>query len=244
MLKSYESNNFAKYVVDFYWKNIAQYDYHNCVDILISDDIMVDYKLYKNKPLTKNIAGITLLPIAHDENITIIISEDEIQKIIYLIHELTHACDIIEFSNFYCKSKLYNVESHYLYQTFVYWSEFHVKLFDIIYTHIIAYLPKYNTIKGAYTDFVNQIPTLYYPTITKKILNKINNNDVNIRDIMYYLGELTTCNSHDPDNTYILNDIVVAKYPLVESLYKCLSNAQNFSTFVEHVEILDYLYNN
>lgn len=53
-----------------------------------------------------------------------------------ILHELAHMYDFILFASYFCRNKLYKVKNHKYYQTFVYWSEFHVKQIDIPYAQL------------------------------------------------------------------------------------------------------------
>lgn len=124
--------------------------------------------------------------------------------------------------------------NHRYYQTFVYWSEFHVKQIDIPYLHllldIVAEVPK-----EKYLDsFKEKIKTFYYPEYIKKFLNKKN---PNIRDIMWYLGELFVCNTYDKNNIYSIPQEIVDIYGAkIIKLHNLMTKCTTFEEYVQYAE--------
>lgn len=234
---SYDNNDLLKFVIDFYMSNISKYNFLPYFNAVITNDIMYDYKKYKHdKLLSIEVAGLAILPENQNEKITILFSKNDLSLDI-ILHELTHAYDFMEFSKIYCNSKLHEVEKHHLFQTFVYWSEFHVKLYDIPYSYILFNSLKNNTNNVIY-DFAKDIASIYYHKFTEKFINKIPYK-ICLRDIMWYLGEIVVCNLYDVNNEYNIDSNIISEYPFVTTLYDVLKNCLDIQAFCYQSEVLN-----
>lgn len=226
----------------FFMNYVAKCDLTPYFNINISNNIVEDYTLFDNtyKPsINKNYAGLTILPHKHKGKIQILISEKYCTPDIVL-HELTHMYDFVLFSYYFCKGNLYKVRKHKYYQTLIYWSEFHVKQVDIPYLHLLldicGNIPKEKWL----LDFKKQIKTFFYPEYNKKFANKSN---PQIRDIMWYFGEIVVCNLYDENNTYNIPQEILADYDLkFLNLYTTVINCITFDDFVTNVNELYSLF--
>ena len=224
------------YVTIFFMNNISHYDLTPYFNIVISSNVIDDYIKY-DKPHKHNpdfeYDGLTILPCNPQGKIQILISENSCIPITTL-HELTHMYDFVSFSNRFCNGELHNVKQHKYYQVLVYWSEFHAKLVDIPYCQKIIDTFKNVSDDKILYDFTSQINSFYYPGYTKKFLDKQN---VGIKDIMWYLGELVVCNLYDKNNTYYLPESIISVCsPQILQLYDLVSHCLTFDDFANNVE--------
>lgn len=126
-------------------------------------------------------------------------------------------------------------------RTLVYWSEFHVKLFDIPYAYIL-FNSLQNDISAVISNFAKDISSIYYLKFIEKILNKMPNN-IRLRDIMWYFGEIVVCNLYDKNNTYIIPQEILVKYESkFLELYNAFINCISFNDFVANVSELHRLF--
>lgn len=235
---NFDKQNFINNLVMFFMNNISKCDLTPYFNISLSHNISKDYKKYDSDIILKDDSdcdGITILPSKKNKKIQILISEESCLSSV-ILHELTHMYDFVSFSKQFCDDMLYRVKKHKHYQTLIYWSEFHVKQIDIPYVHLIV--DKYLNVPDdrLMDNFKKQIKTFYYEEYTKKLLNKEN---VAIRDIMWYLGEIYVCNQYDENNTYLIPQNVINIYgnKIVE-LYNLLTKTPNFEYFQKYVEDL------
>lgn len=237
-----KKNSTINNIVSFFIHYVTKYDITPFVNINISNNIMEDCQLFDKNAKGKTgieYAGITILPNRRKDKIQILVSESVFTPDV-LLHELTHAYDFILFSHHFCKSKLHKVKSHKYYQTFIYWSEFHVKQIDIPYLHLLLDICR-NTPKEKWLlDFKKQIKTFFYPEYNKKFANNLN---PQMRDIMWYFGEIVVCNLYDENNTYSIPQEILTSYEFkFLKLYTTVINCITFDDFVANVNELYSLF--
>lgn len=225
-------------LVTFFMKFVAKCDLSSYFHINISNDIMHDISFYEKDYVPNKdsiLGGITILPYDKNEKIQILISENDF-IIDIVLHELAHMSDFVLFSKYFCNSQLNQVRQHEYYQTFIHWSEFHVKQIDIPYMHLYLDLCMEVPQEQWLNMFTSDIKTFFYDGYTKKFLNK---RDIAVRDIMWYLGELYVCNLYDNNNMYPIPQDVIDVYDneiieLNDILLKC-PNFDDFSKNAIHL---------
>lgn len=245
IIGTYESNLLIKNITDIYLNLINRTDCITKTSIFFSNNMKEDYYMLTNKASSINFSGLTIPPTTKKDKIIVLIDSSDINFIFNLIHELTHACDMIDFAKLYCQQNLHEIEQHPLYQVFVYWMEFHVKLYDLPFSNVVIdYITTENTnTKESYENFIAQIPDFYYPKITEKILKK---NPVSVakRDIMYYLGEIISLNIHDKNHEYDIDNTVILRYSHIcdmKATYFLLQECLNLHSFSENIQVLSEL---
>lgn len=236
------NNDFCNEISIFFIDMVVHEDLSNYFDIYMTDNISKDYSLFDTSLVlddSLDAAGVTILPSESSSKITILIS-NTVTEPATILHELTHMHDMVLFSNELCNCDLSQVKKHMYYQTFINWSEFHVKQIDIPYMHLIL-----DIIDGKTDNFLetfkSQIKTFYFPGYTQKFISKKDN--LNMRDVMWYLGELTVCNLYDKENNYKIPDEVKLILPNdFQPLYDELQQCQDFSSFLSHIETIHSCY--
>lgn len=220
----------------FFTHYVIKCDLTSYFEIDITDNILVDYLFFtkSKKPIVGNeCAGTTIPPYKRNGKIQILISQNYCTPDV-ILHELAHMYDFVLFSRYFCNNKLHKVLKHKYFQTFVYWTEFHVKQIDIPYLHLL--LDMYNNVsKEKYLlNFKSQIKTFYYPKYNEKFLSKVN---IEIRDVMWYLGELLVCNIYDENNTYSISQEILNIYgsEIIE-LYNLTNKCSTFEDYVINAE--------
>lgn len=213
-------------------------DFSKQIDVFVSTDMMDDYPLLSNKTYNniENSAGIIIFPNNRNDKMKILFSFDEFDKnsnFTVIAHELSHINDFLQFAQYYCNNNLYEIENHPKHKVFTYWSEFHSKICEIIYTQYIL-AKDYN---NPFNEFKKDAKTFFYPTYTNKFNIK---NDRTLYDVLWYFGEIVACNLIDNTNTYDLPDNLKDEQYLgfYTKLYALLSKMINFEDFICHSEKL------
>lgn len=226
----------------FFENNIALRNLDLYFDIHLSKNITHDILSLDSSFKIQNeseLAGINILPSKDHQKIQVIISEQEC-GIDVILHELTHMFDMVLFSEQFCNGKLYEIKNHKYYQTFIYWSEFHVKQIDIPYTQLLLEIYSNIPKESWLVNFKKQIKTFFYPEYNKKFANKLN---PRMRDVMWYFGEIVVCNLYDENNTYIIPQEILVKYESkFLELYTAFINCISFNDFVANVSELHRLF--
>lgn len=231
-----KKNAIINMVVQFFMNYVVKYDLKSYFKIYISNNMVEDYALFDKKytPKSKNYAGLTILPDNKKNVIQILISEKSCTPDV-ILHELAHMYDFILFASYFCKNKLYKVKCHKYYQTFIYWSEFHVKQIDIPYLQMLFDIYKKLPREKWMLDFKNNIKSFYFPEYTNKYLGKKN---PTIKEIMWYFGEVFVCNLYDENNTYNIPQEIIEKSEFdICLLYQMFEYCSNFKTFAENIKI-------
>lgn len=234
-ISSYHNNDILRTYTDFFMTNIIKKNYMDYFNIYISDDIIEDAKIICptiNFANINDIAGIVLLPYKAKEKITVLISKDD-NNPNTIFHELGHMVDWVEFAKIFCDGDLSLVRYHKYRNSFVYWSEFHVKQFDIPYMQIIAGLCGNQTAEEALLYFKENISIFFYDEYAKKLLNKTN---ITIHNLMYYLGEIVVCNLYDNERQYFIHQEIVDKYPNIVELSEMVTKCLTFDQLVENID--------
>lgn len=232
------NDNYAlvNWVTTYFLYNIAKCDLTLYFNLSISTNIADDCIKYDKtlKPNPNNeYAGLVILPCDPKGKIQVLISENSCDPQT-ILHELTHMYDFVLFSIYFCNENLHKVKQHEYYQTLVDWSEFHAKLIDIPYSYLLLDIA-HNVPEDKYFSYLsNQIQTYLYQYCTKKFINKQN---VDIKDILWYLGELAVCNLYDKNNTYNIPENIIHDYgQWILQLYTLFFQCQSFDDFANNVE--------
>lgn len=231
-----KKNNIINMTVQFFMEYVVKFNLKHYFKINISNNIAEDYMLFdkKYKPESNDYAGLTILPDNEESVIQILVSENTCMPDI-ILHELSYMYDFILFASYFCRNKLYKVKNHKYYQTFVYWSEFHVKQIDIPYSMLFLdmcnNIPKENLL----LDFKSKIKDFYYPRFNEKFVNKKN---IQIRDVMWYIGEILVCNLYDENNTYTIPQEIIELCDFdIILLYHIFENYPDFESFASEIKI-------
>lgn len=221
-------------------------DNTNVLDLMnfyVSDDIKADYSIFDSLNNIKGnmYGGVAIPPFVEGAKTVILFSSDINNSPDIIAHEITHMLDFISFANRFCDGNLSKIRENVYFQTFIFWSEFHVKQVDIPFIHIILAIFQGKT-EGLLDEFIAEISSFYYPEYTKKLLSK--KGDFATRDIMWYFGEIAVCNKYDSNNKYTIDtrvkDMIGVNFqPVFNLLNKCL----DFNSFSLHIEELHSLFN-
>lgn len=238
-----KQNKLLNNISEFFMNYVSRRDLTPYFDINVSNDLANDYSLfdknYKVQSKSEDFAGMTILPERVDGKIQILISNNYCTPD-YILHELGHMYDFVLFSEKFYDGGFSKVKNNKYYQTLIYWSEFHVKQIDIPYTHLLLDLFNKTPEDKILNDFISQIKTFNYPEYCKKFYNK---KEPQIRDYMWFFGELVVCNLYDNKNTYSIPSYIVNKYGVsLEVFYQEVSKYLSFEDFVNNIENFHHLF--
>lgn len=236
IIESETNDKIINFVTQLFENTISHQDLRSYYEIGISNDITKDVLLFdKNVKSNNEFAGFTILPSTEFDKIQILISYKSITPDV-IAHELAHMYDMVLFAKYFCNSNLYKIKESKYFQTFIYWTEFHVKQVDIPITQVCYDILEYTAKNDWLNDFKIQISNYFYPQYTQKFLAK---NEVEMRDIMWYLGEIAVCNLYDDNNTYeIPQDVIDIYGERLLQLNQHLLNCINFEGFAENITSL------
>ena len=228
IIKSISNNQTIDGLVNVFMQYMGE-DYTSYFNVYLSDDIKEDYAFFDGYLPRIDLAGTLVLPKTPKEKLIVLLSSADIDIV---FHELSHVCDFVEFSKQYCNNDLSKIRTHHLYQSFLYWSEFHAKLIEIQYFQKLFDELVHDEPYGI-EYFSNNISSFYYPEYTKKMLNKIKSNNCSMRDYMSYIGEIVVCNLYDKNKTYSVDKNVILDVPFLNTLYDMLKDRLDFSSYVQ-----------
>lgn len=235
-------SNSIEYSIGFFAKYVSKCDITQYFDISISEDIKSDAEnLNRSKMINlDDFDGVTIIPFEKNEKIHVLISSNTDCPIETTLHELVHVYDFMLFGKNFCNSELYQIRKHHSFKYFSFWSEFHAKTIEIPCAYfmqdILNKTPENQILLSLKTD----IKEKNYEHYNQKLLE---NTQANIRDLMYYLGELHNCNTYDNENNYPIPQEIKNRYGAeqVEELNDILSTCSTFEEFLHHNQILyDY----
>lgn len=235
LIETYYTNEILHTYTDFFMNHIVKRNYMKYFNIYVSDDIITDTKVLcptiNTEGLT-NIAGINLLPYETKGKITVLISHHS-NTPDTIIHELGHMMDFVDFSKKFCNNNLSLIRHNSYYNSFVYWSEFHVKQIDIPSMQIISGKCGDQTPEEALKYFKTNISSFFYDKYAKKLLNKTN---ISLHNLMWYLGEILVCNLYDNENQYFIHQSVIDKYPNIVELFEMVTKCLTFDQLVDNID--------
>lgn len=234
MLTDIFNHQYTMSAINFINSYLNIKDFHEQYNIYLTDKMFEDYEELNGKSnnLILNAAGCVILPNRETEKITILISTIEFKPWV-IVHELSHAFDFITFSQYYCNGNICQIKEHRLFYTFRLWSEFHAKTIEIPYTQILLAGDSSNP----YKEFKEDVDRFFYPKYTEKLLAKSN---LTMIDIMYYFGEIQTCNIICQTDKYKILDKFNDFY---STLFDYLCDSLTFQGFVDNSTSLYTLLN-
>lgn len=229
-------------VTYFFVKNFNAEFMLDYFDINVSNDIYHDYLQFDNALCLEGVecAGITIPPQNTNTKIQILISDKHFFPDT-IFHELAHTYDFIKFSQKFCGDNLKLIQQNKYYFTLVNWSEFHAKLIEIPYSQIFVNMLNNISAEDTLNYYRSNISTFYYQEYNKKLLEKTK---ISLRDVMWYIGEITLCNLCDIDKSYnipqkIINRCGTIMIDLYNLLYQCL----DFESFANNIILFQFLLN-
>lgn len=235
LIGAYHNNEMLHTYTDFFMNNIMKKNYMKYFYIYVSDNVIEDAMVIcptGNFENLDDIAGINLLPYKSKDKITILISKDSNEPNT-IFHELGHMVDMVDFAKEFCDGDFSLIRRHKYYNSFVYWSEFHVKQIDIPYMQIIAGICGNQTPEEVLKYFKDNIPSFFYDEYAKKLLNKLN---ISLHNIMWYLGEIVVCNLYDNKKQYYIHQSVIDKHGDILELFEMVVKCLTFEQLVENID--------
>lgn len=236
---TYDNNILLKKVTDFCLEYVINKDYKQYFNIYLTDDIMEDYKLFcEDKELLTQPCGLTILPAKSEDGMTVLISskEERHSQVFAVIHELCHVMDMVSFAAAYCDGQLCDVKNHTYYKALELWMDFHVKLYDTVFSYVFTEMESGKSYEEALEQFRKDIPERYYPAFNENMIEMLYEG-MPVSDAAHYLGEIKMCNVYDRENFYSMALKVVYFFSMdIVKLYALLFDCTTFEDFSADVE--------
>ncbi len=238
MLTDLRNDEFFIYSCTLFFSIFSIDDFSEEFDVFSTNNIVHDYSSFTQEdPINiANSAGTVILPEKEGKRIVVLFQSGEWNPAI-VAHELCHVYDFLMFASYYCNNQMYKVKNHVLYETYILWSEFHAKLYEIIDAQYAGSADMTNP----FAEFRKDAQTFYYPRYIENFNNK---QYLTLHDFMWHFAEIAACNLLDDDNEYdISSDLKREEYNgFYDKMYNLLFNMVTFQDFVNHAEEFQNLF--